>query len=103
MVLRWTSPIRGPIKILGRFSDMDNGGGDGVRWKIMKNGVTFAGSNGSGAVAWAGGSGDGDVFLLTTSVAINDTIDFVVDAGPNNDHFYDTTDLDVLITALPKK
>lgn len=106
-VARWTSPIKGPIKILGRFSDVDYGSfgplGDGVTWRILLNGNTVS-PLASGATKSTAITGDGDVFgAISVSVQIGDTIDFVVEAGPNSDHYYDSTELDVLITAQRKK
>ena len=100
VVVRWTSPIKGRIQMLGRFSDADHGSfgslGDGVTWKIVKNGVT---AGPFGATNSTSITGDGDTFYWQVSVKPGDVIDFIVEAGPNQDYFYDTTELDVLITA----
>lgn len=91
-IVRWTSPLAGPIQMLGRFSHI-NTCGDGVRYYIYKNGNQLL----SGALRNLG-SGSGKTFNRNLTVGVGDKLSFVVDAGANSDHYCDSTDLDLLIT-----
>jgi hypothetical protein len=93
-IVRWTSPIAGRIRVLGRFSDVDSYCGDGVVWYIDHGAATIA----QGSIQNTG-SGSGSVFYQTTSVRKGDTLYFIVTPGGN--YACDSTQLDVLI-ALQK-
>jgi len=95
VVVRWTSPFSGNIKISGRFSDITSNMwcGDGVNWHIAKGNNTLA----SGALNFTT-TPDGKVFSLSTNVNSGTNINFIVDAGPNGDSTCDATELDLLIT-----
>jgi hypothetical protein len=95
-VVRWHSPITGTIRLLGRFSAVDRGVGDGVTWRIVHNGMTTPLAQGSVQNTAAG---NGDVFhIKNIAVTRGDSLYFVVNAGPHHDSNSDTTDLDVIIT-----
>lgn len=106
--VRWQNPLGAPwqtisVHVLGRFTHVDpNGSGtaDGVRWYVVKvTGCTptvlSAGFIQSTNLNPANDSG---VFLHPgVSIGPNDSLYFIVHRGGN--HFYDTTELDVLITS----
>lgn len=93
VIVRWTSPVAGTIKVQGRLSDIDPGCGNGVKWFIDKGNAILT----SGTVVNTG-AGEGKTFAQTTTVANGESIYFIVNRGANNDHICDTTELDVLIT-----
>ncbi|MEO6435762.1 MAG: DUF1549 and DUF1553 domain-containing protein, partial [Tepidisphaeraceae bacterium] len=36
VAVAWKSPIAGPVQVRGRIVDVDNGGGDGIAWELVK-------------------------------------------------------------------
>lgn len=89
----WTNPINHKIniQILGRFTTIDpcsGGGADGVSWSVVDSSNTVLDSGSLGLL-------DTNIFYAQATVNPGDTISFV--ANRNNDYFYDTTELDVLI------
>lgn len=93
VVVRWTSPVAGKIRMLGKFADVDSVCGNGVKWWIDQNTTTIAQSLLSNT-----SPGEGKVFDKSLTVAIGDEIKFIVGPGAGGNHVCDTTDLDVLIT-----
>ncbi|TDM08825.1 MAG: hypothetical protein C4K60_05465 [Ideonella sp. MAG2] len=91
-IVRWTSPVTGSIQMLGRFSHV-NTCSDSVRYYVYKNsGLLFSGT------LQNLGSGSGKTFYKSLTVNLGDKLSYIVDAGPNGNHYCDSTDLDVLIT-----
>ncbi len=93
VIVRWTSPVTGTVKVRGRFSDIDSACGNGVKWFLDKGNTILL--NGSLVNT---GSGDGITFAQTTTVLTGDSLYFIVNRGANNDYVCDSTELDVLIT-----
>lgn len=93
-MLRWTAPMPQTMRITGRFSDADSGGGDGVDVSIVKDGTTTLFS---GTVA--NGDTSGVNFDLTpVAVVIGSTIDFIV--APRTGNAFDTTFIDPIIAPV---
>lgn len=92
-VRRWTAPENGSVHITGVARDTAVTGGDGVIVYIRKNGANL----------WSATINNGNTvgfsFDVTTSVAVNDRIDFVVDARSNES--YDSTAFDPTIEFTP--
>jgi hypothetical protein len=92
-IVRWTSPVTAMVKVVGRFTDIDANGGDGVGWFIDRNGVTLHQGSAWNAV--------GPMFAFSVHVNVGQTLDFIVESGPAHDFYNDSTQLDVLIAAQP--
>jgi hypothetical protein len=90
-VVRWTSPVAGPVRIRGSFGQGDTGNVD----------VSVLKTNGDGTVTGnlfeVRNTASGRKFDLTTNVAAGETIDFVL--GDAGDWVFDNTPIDVTITA----
>jgi len=71
-VRRWTAPKAGSVRITGRVSDASSTCGDGVNISIKK-GATVLWTN-----TLANGNTTGLTYDVTTTVALSETIDFVV-------------------------
>ncbi|MDQ0877375.1 hypothetical protein QFZ77_006034 [Paenibacillus sp. V4I3] len=79
-VVAWTAPVAGSVRITGN-PKKGNSGGDGVNVKIMKNGTQIWPASG-----WQYISGTDTVGVthdITTSVAANDMIYFIVNKNGN--------------------
>lgn len=92
VIVKWAGSTTGTVRVLARFSDIDPGGGDGVKWVVYKNTTVL----GTGIIA---NGNHGAIFDTAISVLPTDSLYFVVE--PNANYFYDSTALDVLITATP--
>jgi hypothetical protein len=92
VIVKWAGNTTGTVRVLARFSDIDPGGGDGVKWVVYKNTTVL----GTGIIA---NGNHGAIFDTAISVLPTDVLYFVVE--PNANYFYDSTALDVLITATP--
>jgi hypothetical protein len=91
VLIRWKSPISGTIDVMGRISDVDNGGGDGVDWFVDYQNTTVL----SGTV-----NGNGNTFFKQNiSVIKGQSLYFIIDRGVNNDALYDSTSMDIMITS----
>ncbi len=91
VLVRWKSPISGKINLMGRVSDTDNGGGDGINWFVDYQNKTLL----SGTV-----NGTGNTFFKQNiPVTKGQSLYFIIDRGVNNDAFYDSTQLDIFITS----
>jgi hypothetical protein len=103
-VVGWKSPVSGSVSISGGVSDEDPNGGDGIAWSIDSyNGATNTTlSSGSypngGSQPFASGSG-GPSSITNIAVTAGEFLYFVID--PKADYLYDSTNLDVTITATP--
>jgi hypothetical protein len=97
-VMRWTSPLAGAITIVGSFGAGDHG--VGIEGNVDVHVIT---TDGAGTVT-------GDLFdvlntpstqnfNLATTVAVGDTVDFVV--GNAGNWYYDATPITVAITPEP--
>jgi hypothetical protein len=87
-VARWQSPVEGTVRVLGRVSDADPGGGDGVAWYILDT---------TGAVLDSGAVKDGsETFDLSVPVSVGDSVHAVV--AKNGETFEDSTDLTFIVT-----
>ncbi len=101
VVVGWTSPINGKVRISGFLSDGDPAGGDGVGWAIdLRKGqgrreLASGDLPNNGAQALAQGqSGDN---LAAVAVEPGDRIELVV--LPKNGHTCDTTRVDLVISS----
>lgn len=89
-IVRWTSPVSGPVNVLARLSDANGYCGDGVKWEIFKNNQLK--KSGTIVNSWT----EGNVEMGTMNVQVGDKLYFKVKAG-SADHQCDSTYLDVLI------
>jgi hypothetical protein len=92
VIVKWAGKTTGTVRVLTRFSDIDPGCGDGVKWVVYKNTTVL----GTGIIA---NGNHGAIFDTAISVLPTDSLFFVVE--PNANHVCDNTALDVLITATP--
>jgi hypothetical protein len=92
VIVKWAGNTTGTVRVLTRFSDIDPGCGDGVKWVVYKNTTVL----GTGIIA---NGNHGAIFDTAISVLPTDSLFFVVE--PNANHVCDNTALDVLITATP--
>lgn len=76
-VRRWSAPRTGVIRITGNAHDTDGACGDGVIVSIRKNSSLLW------TKAIANANAVGYYFDVTTSVAVNDSIDFVINKNTN--------------------
>lgn len=92
-IISWTSPIAQTVAIMGSVSNIDGTCGDGIRFHIGKS------ISPKRVTKWinvaAGSSAVGVVPSI--SVAANEKIFFVVDAGIAGEKSCDSTTLDILI------
>jgi hypothetical protein len=103
--VRWTNPLGQtiPVAVLGRFTHVDpNGSGlaDGVKWYVVKVSRCTPTVLSSGVLQSTNPlpANDTGVFLHPgVSMGPNDSLYFIVHRKGN--HYYDTTELDVLIVA----
>lgn len=89
-IVRWTSPVSGPVHVLARISDANGFCGDGVKWEILKNNQVK--KSGTIVNSWT----EGNVEAGVMNVQMGDKLYFKVSAG-SSDHQCDSTYLDVLI------
>jgi hypothetical protein len=92
VIVKWAGNTTGTVRVLTRFSDIDPGCGDGVKWVVYKNTTVL----GTGIIA---NGNNGAIFDTAVSVLPTDSLYFVVE--PNANSQCDATALDVLITATP--
>jgi hypothetical protein len=92
VIVKWAGNTTGTVRVLTRFSDIDPGCGNGVKWVVYKNTTVL----GTGIIA---NGNHGAIFDTAISVLPTDSLFFVVE--PNANHVCDSTALDVLITATP--
>jgi hypothetical protein len=92
VIVKWAGNTTGTVRVLTRFSDIDPGCGDGVKWVVYKNTTVL----GTGIIA---NGNHGAIFDTAISVLPTDSLYFVVE--PNANYSCDNTALDVLITATP--
>jgi hypothetical protein len=92
VIVKWAGNTTGTVRVLARFSDIDPVCGNGVKWVVYKNTTVL----GTGIIA---NGNHGAIFDTAISVLPTDVLYFVVE--PNANYFYDSTALDVLITATP--
>ncbi|QGQ94457.1 hypothetical protein EHS13_05840 [Paenibacillus psychroresistens] len=83
-VRKFTSPQAGTITITGTVKKGDTSGGDGVQVKIIKNGTQIWPASGWQAIAFNDGTGYS--LNVSTSVAVNDAIYFIVNQNGNHDN-----------------
>mgnify|MGYP000383178881 CR=1 FL=1 len=93
-VRKFTAPTAGTITITGAVMKGDVGGGDGVNVKILKNGTQIWPASGWQFIAYNDTTGYN--VNVSTSVAVNDAIYFIV--NHNSTISYDKTDWDPLIS-----
>jgi hypothetical protein len=92
-VRRWTAPLTQNIRIAGSAFDASGicPGSDGVGITIRKNSTILIN------FALAHGNTTGQQFNLTTNVIAGDTVDFILDSGPNGNNTCDTSSFDAII------
>ena len=78
----WTAPSAGTVRLTGSVRMQYGSGGDGIRFKILKNGVQLWPTSGWKTVAYNDTAGI--PHDLAVAVAANDTIAFVVNRNGNN-------------------
>jgi hypothetical protein len=89
----WTAPTAGTVRLTGVVKMQNGLAGDGIRFKIMKNGVQIWPTSGWKTVAY--NDVVGIPHDLAVNVAVNDTISFVVNR--NGTITNDTTDWNPLV------
>jgi len=92
VIVKWAGNTTGTVRVLTRFSDIDPGCGNGVKWVVYKNTTVL----GTGIIA---NGNHGAIFDTAISVLPTDVLYFVVE--PNANYVCDSTGLDILITATP--
>lgn len=91
-IVRWKSPITGKVTVSGRFSLLDNSGVTGINWFIDNDTNTLAQGSLNTLL-------EGNTFLLQdVAVKKGESLYFIVDPKDATP-YYDTTGLDLLITA----
>lgn len=94
VAVRWTNTTGIPlgVRLLGRVTDMDRNGPDGVNFYVVRqNGsLVLASGTVAGTV-----DNDGRVFSASTGVLAGQSIYFIIERRAH--YFWDSTELDVLI------
>jgi hypothetical protein len=92
VVVGWHSPVTRKVTFHFAATDIDANGGNGVRWSVYKNdALLFQQDIPNGGTAATSG---------TVRVSAGDDLYAIVDAL-NGDYFYDSTVLDLVISAVP--
>ncbi|HVF72786.1 MAG TPA: hypothetical protein VM940_14380 [Chthoniobacterales bacterium] len=96
-VARWTAPVAADYRVLARWVDLDNHGGDGATAYVVQNGqVLFNETFRSTSTA----VGRARLRARTLSLNAGDTLDFVL--GPNGNRDFDGTAFNAAIRRVPK-
>jgi uncharacterized delta-60 repeat protein len=90
VIVGWHSPVTGKVRITVSLSDLDPGGGDGIRWYIDKGDTTLA----SGRLD---NGGQPQAVSLATSVHAGTNIYVIVTDGGAGDFGSDSTGLGINI------
>jgi hypothetical protein len=93
VVLRWTAPQNGTVRITGKAWDLDPGGGDGVVVLIRHAGTEIW------RATIANGNTTGVAFDRTRTIRQGEVLDFVINRGGNNSS--DSTSFNPTITLSP--
>ncbi|HVF72780.1 MAG TPA: hypothetical protein VM940_14350 [Chthoniobacterales bacterium] len=97
VVARWTAPATGDYRIVARWLDLDNHGGNGATAYLFKNGQEeFVQAFESTAAA----TGRARLRAITRSLNAGDVLDFVV--GANGGHLFDATAFNAAVRRVPK-
>ncbi|THF76737.1 glycosyl hydrolase family 28 protein [Cohnella fermenti] len=86
-VRAWTAPVSGTISVTGTARKQDTNGGDGVRFKILKNTAQLWPASGWQTIAFNDATGVSHA--LTVSVTAGDVLYFVLNKNASNS--FDTT------------
>ncbi|NJK63057.1 MAG: hypothetical protein HC921_10610 [Synechococcaceae cyanobacterium SM2_3_1] len=87
VILRWRSPLQGTVLIEGSVSQPEQGGGDGVSWRIQQGStILFA-----GAIPDLGSQS----FSVRTATTLNESIYLIID--PNSSNLSDATQVELRI------
>lgn len=95
VAVKWTNPIGGivrPLFIVGRITDIDRNGGDGVNYYVVQQSTGTVLTTGT---VFGTTDLDGRAFSLTTAVGAGDSIYFIIERRTG--YGFDTTELDVFI------
>lgn len=90
-IIRWKSPIRGIVNIMGRITDIDTACGNGIQWFIDKGNFTIL----SGTID--SNHRDTKILKQNIPVSVGSEIYFIV-SPYNDDYICDSTSLDIVIT-----
>ncbi|HWN66010.1 MAG TPA: hypothetical protein VNM90_00155 [Haliangium sp.] len=107
--VRWRNPLKAPwqtikVNVLGRFTHVDpygSGLADGVNWYVVKVSGCKSKVLNSGFIQstnWPVANDTGVFLHKGVTVGPNESLYFIVHR--NGNYFYDTTELDVLITSM---
>jgi len=97
LVARWTAPANGDYRVLARWLDLDNHGGNGATAYVIRNGQEqFSQTFQSTATSL----GQARLRARTLSLNAGDTLDFVV--GSNGEHLFDATAFNAAVRRVPK-
>ena len=94
-IRRWTSTYTGPVEIELKIRKIDTAGGNGVGFHVYRNGTSIFGPN------MAFTSGVVTTFLISSSVAAGDHLDFALDPWQAQDA-NDNSQLSMKIYAVPE-
>ena len=97
LVVRWTAPEAGDYRVIARWLDLDQYGGNGVTAHVILNGQEeFAETLASTATA----AGRARLRARTFSLNAGDVLDFVV--GSNGENGFDATAFNAAVRRVPK-
>ncbi|MFO0773851.1 MAG: DUF4038 domain-containing protein [Nitrospiraceae bacterium] len=91
-IRRWVAPSAGTVTITGVAADGNTGCGGGVTTSIRRGSTVLWTNN------IANGNTTGVSFSVTTTVAANEQLNFVINRGPDGNNWCDSTDFDPTIS-----
>lgn len=107
LVVRWTAPEAGDYRVLARWVDLDNHGGNGAIAQLIKNGSeTFNCTDGKpcpfAEVFQSTSTKAGRAWLRARTMSFNagETLDFVV--GSLGEHTFDATAFNATVRRVPR-
>jgi len=96
VILSWLAPSSGLANIVYSFRDLDPNFNNGVLWFVERNNANTTLNSGT----FANGGASGTLSLVNVPVNAGDRLNFIVD--PNNDFFFDSTQVSATITFVPE-
>lgn len=96
-VIGWKSPLAGAVSVTGGVRDADPVSGNGVAWFLDRGAATVASGAIANGKAQSFASGQGGAGLKSIPVSPGTMLYVLV--GANGDEGYDTTEVDLQITA----
>ncbi len=97
LVARFTAPATGVYRVMARWVDLDNHGGNGATAYVIKNGQELFSQSFESTVARTGRAW---MRSRDLTLASGDTLDFVV--GSNGEHTFDATAFNAAVRRIPQ-